>query len=90
MKKLKAFDTQRLPLKPQSYLVPIEWAGTIWFTAPVGGKINKVNCENLKPPYLVLIEAMKNARPQLLWQPLLLPQFWQQVQQRVLASAFSR
>ncbi len=54
MKTVKAFDTKRLPLKPQAYLVPIEWAGTLWFLAPVGGKINKVNCEGLRPPYLVL------------------------------------
>jgi len=54
MKNVKPFDTKRRPLKPQAYLMPIEWGGTVWFLAPVGGKINKVNCEGLKPPYLVL------------------------------------
>lgn len=54
MKTPKAFDTKRLPLKPQAYLMPIEWAGTVWFLAPVRGKINKINCEGLKPPFLVL------------------------------------
>lgn len=54
MKERKSFDTSRKPMKPQPYLIPIEWGGTIWFTAPVGAKINKVNCEGLKPPYLVL------------------------------------
>lgn len=54
MKKADIFDTSRLPLKPRPYLIPVEWAGTAWFTLPVGGKINKINCEGLQPPYLVL------------------------------------
>ena len=32
-------------------------------------RIRMVCAKVEKPPYLVLIEAMKNARPQLLWQP---------------------
>ena len=50
----KPFDTKRLPLRPQAYLMPIEWVGSLWFLIPVRGKINKINCEGLRPPYLVL------------------------------------
>ena len=50
----KPFDTKRLPLRPQAYLMPIEWVGSLWFLLPVRGKINKINCEGLRPPYLVL------------------------------------
>ncbi len=51
-KKVKKFDTKRKPNKPKPYLMPIEWAGTAFMAS--SAKINKVNFEGLKPPYLIL------------------------------------
>lgn len=51
----KKFDTKRKPCKPKPYLMPIEWGGTTYFSKVAGGaKIEKVNCEGLKPPFLIL------------------------------------
>jgi len=54
VKKIKAFDTSKKPKDPYFFLMPIEWGGTAAFTIPAGGKIKKVACEGLKPPYLLL------------------------------------
>jgi len=51
---IKQFNTSKKPQKPSPFLMPVEWAGTTWFTFPVGAKINKHGCEDLKPPYLLL------------------------------------
>lgn len=48
------FDTQRKPEPPKKYLLPIEWIGAFFMLLPVGGHVQKVNCEGLEPPYLVL------------------------------------
>ena len=52
MKKAERFDTSRPPMRPQPYLMLVEWAGTAFLAA--GCKVNKINCEGLQPPYLVL------------------------------------
>lgn len=48
----KPFDTKKKPQKPWPILMPIEWGGTVYFAG--GYKVNKENCEDLKPPYLIL------------------------------------
>lgn len=48
----KAFNTKRKPQKPWPVLMPIEWGGTILWAAK--HKVEKINCEGLKPPYLIL------------------------------------
>lgn len=48
----KAFDTKRKVQKPWPVLMPIEWGGTVYYATK--HKVNKVNCEGLKPPYLIL------------------------------------
>ncbi|MCQ2427527.1 MAG: hypothetical protein MJ137_03870 [Clostridia bacterium] len=53
-KKIKAFDTSKKPKNPYFFLMPVEWGGTAAYTIPAGGKITKINCEGLKPPYLLL------------------------------------
>ena len=53
-KEIKPFDTLKQPEKPRPILFPVELGGSAAFLAPVGGKITKVNCENLEPPYLIL------------------------------------
>ena len=54
-KSSQKFDTKRKPSKPKPYLMPIEWGGTTYFSKIAGGaKIERVNCEGLKPPYLIL------------------------------------
>ena len=50
----ECFDTQRKPELPKPYLLPIEWIGTFFMLMPVGGHVEKINCEGLEPPYLVL------------------------------------
>ncbi len=51
----KSFDTKRKPSKPKPYLMPIEWGGTTYFSKIAGGaKVERLNCDNLKPPYLIL------------------------------------
>lgn len=55
MRKEKEFELHKKVQKPSWYLTPIEWAGTFLFAGPftANTKINKINCEDLKPPYLV-------------------------------------
>ena len=53
-KEIKPFDTVKKPNVPNPLLMPIEWGGTVGLTLPVGGKVTKVNCEGLEPPYLLL------------------------------------
>ncbi len=48
----KAEAYMKKPLRPQPYLAPVEWAGSALLSG--GGRINKINCEGLVPPYLVL------------------------------------
>lgn len=48
------FDTRRKPECPKKYLLPIEWIGAFFLLLPVGGRVTKVNCEGLEPPYLLL------------------------------------
>lgn len=52
MKKAERFDTSRPPMRPRPYLMLVEWAGTAFLVADC--KVNKINCEGLQPPYLVL------------------------------------
>ncbi len=54
MRKIKPFDTAKKPKNPYFFLMPVEWGGTLLFSLPVGAKVHKVNCEGLKPPYLLL------------------------------------
>lgn len=55
MSSVKSFNTKRKPLKPRPYLMPIEWGGSSVFAKVAGGsKIERVNCDGLKPPYLIL------------------------------------
>ncbi|MBS1401516.1 MAG: hypothetical protein HPZ79_00825 [Oscillospiraceae bacterium] len=50
----ECFDTQRKPELPKPYLLPIEWIGAFFMLMPVGGHVEKINCEGLEPPYLML------------------------------------
>lgn len=57
MKKEKSFEVHKKILKPSWYLLPVEWIGSLLHSGPLGGgrtKIKKINCEGLKPPYLIL------------------------------------
>ena len=47
------FDMREKPMKP-SLLLPVIWGGSFLMTRQFGLKIEKVNMEGLKPPYLVL------------------------------------
>lgn len=51
-KAIKPFDTSKKPTKVWPILLPVEWIGTAFLT--IGYKVNKINCENLEAPYLVL------------------------------------
>lgn len=53
-KQEKRIDTKRAPNKPRPYLMPIEWGGALPMTMSAKAKINKINTEGLKPPYLIL------------------------------------
>lgn len=55
MKKEKEFELHKKIQKPSWYLLPIEWIGAWWFSGIFGTRtrIKKINCEGLKPPYLV-------------------------------------
>lgn len=53
-KNMEPFDTQRKPEPPKRYLLPIEWIGAFFLLLPVGGRVRKVDCAGLEPPYLVL------------------------------------
>lgn len=53
-KKTKKIDTKLSPKTPRPYLMPIEWGGSWPMTMSAKAKINKINFEGLKPPYLIL------------------------------------
>lgn len=48
------FDTQRRPEPPKKILLAVERIGTFFLLLPVGGRVQKINCEGLEPPYLLL------------------------------------
>ena len=49
------FDTKKKPKKPLPFLMPLEWGGTSVYSKVAGGaKIEKLGCEGLKPPFLIL------------------------------------
>ena len=48
------FNTAERPAKHSPVWYALENVLTFFYLAPVGGKIRKVNCEGLKPPYLIL------------------------------------
>lgn len=48
------FDMQKKPVKEKWFLTPIKWALAFPDTLMRGLKVNKVNMEGLKPPYLLL------------------------------------
>lgn len=50
----KKFDTSLKPNKPDPLWYCLQNVISPFFYLPVGGKIKKVNCEGLKPPYLLL------------------------------------
>ena len=56
MKKVKkdTIDINRLPKKPTWYLRPIIVVGAFFATLFSKIKVNKVNCENLKWPYILI------------------------------------
>lgn len=56
MKKINTipFDTKRVPPKQNIFFTPLIWLLSFFVTRSGRLKINKVNMEGLKPPYLVL------------------------------------
>lgn len=54
MKNDKPFDMRRPPIFPRWFLMPVEWAGTLFYRLMCGLKVTKHNCEGLKPPCLLL------------------------------------
>ncbi len=50
----KKFDMAKPPQKPAAWTVPVAKLLTLFLSKPYGGKIRKINCEGLKPPYIVL------------------------------------
>lgn len=55
MRKAKQkFDTAMLVKKPAFWTKPIIRVGTAFLTMGHGGKVEKINCEGLKPPYILL------------------------------------
>ena len=54
MNSREKFDTLEKPLKTPAYLKPVMWILALANVIPVGGKIKKVNCEGLEPPFLLL------------------------------------
>lgn len=48
------FDFFYPPINPRWYLMPIEWIGAQLLGGPALADIEKINCEDLKPPYLML------------------------------------
>lgn len=53
-KSKQKFDTSLRPQRPSPFWHFLQVVLTGAFLLPVGGKIKRVNCEGLKPPYLVL------------------------------------
>ena len=55
MKTPEPINTARKPKKPNPLLMPIQWAGALWYMLTSGGgRITKHDCRGLKPPYLLL------------------------------------
>lgn len=54
MKQHKRFDMNKKPITPWRLLMPIEWGGAFPGLFLVRHKLTKINCEGLKPPYIVL------------------------------------
>ncbi len=50
----KKFDTTLRPRKPSRFWHFLQNVIQFFYLAPVGGKITKVNCENLEYPYIML------------------------------------
>lgn len=53
-KRIKPFNMQKKPMKEKKYLTPITWSLSFLETFAKKLKVNKVNMEGLKPPYLLL------------------------------------
>ncbi len=53
-KHVKRFDMSAPPIRQKNYLRPIIWALTLPAVKWNGTKLTKINCEGLKPPYLLL------------------------------------
>ena len=54
MSSKEKFNTKERPHKVNGFWQFIELVASTAMLLPVKGKINKVNCEGLKPPYIVL------------------------------------
>ncbi len=54
MKEIKRFDMSKKPIKEKWFLTPIAYGLSFSSTLLRGLKINKVNMDGLKPPYLLL------------------------------------
>lgn len=54
MNSKQKFDTAERPRKPSSFWHFIQLVASEAMCLPVGGKIKKINCQGLKPPYLLL------------------------------------
>ena len=48
------FDFSFKPIKPRWYLMLVEWVGTLALCNPLCATVKKINCQGLKPPYLML------------------------------------
>jgi hypothetical protein len=60
-KEVVKFDMDKKPIRQRTYLKPVTWLlsfGTVWSHHT---KINKVNMQGLKPPYLLLCTHMSFA-----------------------------
>jgi hypothetical protein len=55
---IKRYVYDKTPIRQQRYLQPIAWAISLSETKKLHLKINKVNMEGLKPPYLLLCTHM--------------------------------
>ncbi len=51
---IKPFDMQKKPIKERWFLTPLKWALALPVTFMRGLKVNRVQMEGLKPPYLLL------------------------------------
>ncbi|MBO6263079.1 MAG: hypothetical protein J6N93_02240 [Clostridia bacterium] len=50
----KQFDVSLPPRKPAVWTKPVVAVGSFFLTLGKGGKVNKINCEGLKPPFIML------------------------------------
>lgn len=53
-KNIKRFNINKKPVKPWSLLMLVEWVGSYPSLIFSRHKLTKVNCEGLKPPYIIL------------------------------------